>query len=677
MSDAPTSPTTNAIFLSYAREDSGAARRIADALRAFGVEVWFDQNELRGGDQWDGKIRKQIRECTLFVPLVSERTQARSEGYFRREWKLAVERTHDMADGIAFIVPVVIDDTSQHDAAVPEEFLSYQWTHLAHGVPTPQFVEQVKRLLDSPRKAAPAAKEAGRSRPPIHTGEVASPAKPHMPGWVWGAVVAVVAVGVFVFLESRKTEPTSAPAPTETKPAVATLDTRRIAVLPLDNFSPDANDEYLASGMTVELTSCLAKISGLQVVTSLSSDRLKKSGKSTSEIGNELKVGTLLAGSLRKAGEQLRISVQLIDVATQRQVWSHDYNTKFDDVFKMQSDVAERVAEELKVELLGSEVQRLKKDPTANIAAYQLYLKGRFHQFQSTPEDAAKAREYFKQALSIDPNYALAYCGFTDTGTPKSVPREIWPEIEKAAHKALELDDNLAEAHLAMAGVKCWFEWNWAAAETGFKRAIALKPSLPTARNNYGNFLMAMGRFEEAIVEMKKAVDLDPTSPAMMADLGNAYYTARKYDLAIAHGRKAIALDENFVTAHGSVGWAYAMQGKLAEARLELQLAVTLEKNPWTIWSVGCCDALAGRSVEARRAIGELTELSESRFVSALYPAGIHQFLGEKERMFELLEKTYGERDPACVWLRVDPIWDRVRSDPRFQALLKKIGLEP
>ena len=187
----PTDPP-RAVFLSYARDDADAARRIADALRAFGLEVWFDQSELRGGDAWDAKIRKQIKECALFVPVISAATQERGEGYFRREWKLAVERTHDMAAGVAFIVPVVVDDTRADEATVPEEFLRFQWTRLPHGVPSAEFVEQVKRLLEAPRKPA---MEAGRPRPARRDEGVASPARSAMPGWIWGALAVVVVVG--------------------------------------------------------------------------------------------------------------------------------------------------------------------------------------------------------------------------------------------------------------------------------------------------------------------------------------------------------------------------------------------------------------------------------------------------------------------------------------------------
>ena len=679
VSDSPTSPNACAVFVSYAREDTAAAQRLAEALRSHGVEVWFDQNELRGGDTWDQKIRRQIADCTLFLPVISTNTQARSKGYFRLEWKLAVEQTHLMLEGVPFLAPVVIDGTSESGAAVPVEFMRVQWTRLPGALPTTQFVEQVKRLL-----ASPSAPAMGTGRPrPVQRGEgAAPPAKvgPRFPAAAWMALILAVVAGGMAWWKQAIPAPASVPnagagtrPPTSEKPA---LDPHRIAVLPLDNFSPDTKDEYLAGGMTEELTSSLSKISGLEVIARTSSERMKKSGKSLSEIGTELRAGTLLEGSVRKAGEQLRISVQLIDVASQRHLWSQDYTTEFKDVFKVQNDVAERVAAALKVTLLGTEVQRLKKEPTTNVEAYQLYLKGRFHWFKWTEEGTNKAREYFTQALAIDPNYALAYSGIADTGNPKAAPRQVRLEIGMAASKAVELDDTLAEAHVSMGWIKFWFDWNWDAGEIEFKRAIALKPSLAVAHDAFAFSLIPRGRVDEGIAEQKKAVDLDPTSPAMLTDLGWAYYIARKYEQAIEQGRKAIELDASFVNAHLMVGFAYALQGKSAEALPEFQRALSLERNPWNIGDLGFGYARGGNPDEARRIIVELDELSKQRYVCAGLPALIYMELGEKERMFEWLEKFVADKDGWCVWLKMEPAWEPVRSDPRFQALMKKVGLE-
>ena len=679
------SEPAKAVFLSYASQDAEAARRICDALRAGGIEVWFDQNELVGGDQWDAKIRGQITACALFVPVISANTQARDEGYFRLEWKLAVDRSHLMAHDRAFLLPVVIDTTPDASARVPAEFRAVQWTRLPGGETPAAFVGRVSALLD-PSVAPPMP--PGSPRPARRDEGVASPTKANLPMWAWAAL-AVVIVGAAGYFATRQV--TSAPIAMDSKgqapsakstesaaPKSGALDPHRIAVLPLDNFSVDANDEYLASGLTQELISCLSNISGLEVTPRLSSDRMKKSGKSLPEIGSELRVGTILQGSVRKAGNQLRISVQLIDVSSQRNLWSRDHTTVFDqNIFKMQSDVAEDVASALQVKLLGSEAQRLRKEPTTNIEAYQLFLKGGFHLAKYTEEGTRKARDFFNQALAKDPDFALAYTGLAVAYDPGAAPRTIWPEAEKAARKAIALDDTLADAHLALGKVKLDFEWNWVAAEAEFKRALALKPNLSYAHDAYANFLSMMGRAEEAIAAAKRAEQLDPTSVAIIGGLCSAYGFARKYDQCLEAGLKCIELAPDFSFAHAWVGWAYALQGKWTEARAAFLKAAQLERTPFAVWSIGCCDAMAGRTDDARRALRELEQFSQSRWVSGKFSAAIHVYLGEKEQALTLLEKAYDERDDYNTMLKVDPIWDRLRGEPRFQALMKKMAFDP
>ncbi len=259
---------SRAVFLSYSREDTEAARRIADALRAFGMEVWFDQNELRGGDSWDAKIKKQIRECALFLPIISAHTQSRVEGYFRREWKLGVERTHDMAGGVAFITPVVIDDTLESAAVVPEEFMRYQWTRLPHGVPSPEFVGQVKKLLEAPRQAAAAAVRAQPAQAPAAAAAPA-PVKAPVPGWVWGAAgVFVAGIGAALFFALKPAKPAIAEQPAAVAaPASPAASDKSIAVLPFDNMSEEKDaSAFFADGMQEDILTNLSFIHDLRVV---------------------------------------------------------------------------------------------------------------------------------------------------------------------------------------------------------------------------------------------------------------------------------------------------------------------------------------------------------------------------------------------------------------------------
>ena len=403
MSDA-----TKAVFLSYAREDTESAKRIAEALRAFGVEVWFDQSELRGGDTWDQKIRTQIKTCALFLPLVSAQTEERTEGYFRREWKLAVDRTHDMAGNRTFIVPVVIDDTKEARANVPEEFMRYQWTRLAHGVPSPQFVEQIKHLLDGPRKPAAAA--------PATRTETASPAVPQRrlgPFAAMGAIaLAAVALAIFFALRTSNPAvaiPAAAPAtPAKVEPQVYN---KSIAVLPFANRSVDKENEFFTDGIHEDILTNLAHIAELRVVSRTSVMEYRGTTKKIRQIGQELGVAWILEGSVQRAGNKVRVTGQLINARTDEHVWAQSYDRDLTDVFAIQADLAKEIAGALSATLTPSEKSLLERRPTADPAAYDLYLKAR--QINRDGNDTRKELEtmitLLQSATTIDPSFASAW----------------------------------------------------------------------------------------------------------------------------------------------------------------------------------------------------------------------------------------------------------------------------
>ena len=404
---------SGAVFLSYASQDAEAARRIADALRAFGVEVWYDQSELRGGDAWDAKIRKQIKECALFLPVISTTTQARGEGYFRREWHLAMERMHDMAEGVPFLVPVVVDDIAEAVAVVPEAFRSVQWTRLPHGVPSPQFIEQVKRLLASPRKPAATGTRGteGGGQRTEDRGQPSTSRKTR--AWVWGTLAVMVIVGITVaFWVIRKSEPAAPPKGTvESKPLPATpvVNNKSIAVLPFTNMSDEKDTGFFADGVHEDILTNLQNVRELRVLSRQSVVQYRGSTKTMRQIGQELGVAYLLEGSVRRAGNTVRVTSQLIDARTEAHLWAEKYDRELRDIFAIQSELAQAIAAELKAVLSPQEKSLLERRPTENLAAYDLYLKAReignagsSRQVLEKQENQRRMREFEKKILRIE-----------------------------------------------------------------------------------------------------------------------------------------------------------------------------------------------------------------------------------------------------------------------------------
>jgi TolB-like protein len=367
---------TRGVFLSYAREDTEAARRIADALRGFGVEVWFDQSELRGGDAWDAKIKSQIRECALFLAIISANTQARGEGYFRREWKLAIERTHDMAAGIPFLIPVVVDQTQESKALVPEEFMRVQWTRLASG-PTPQFVERIKRLMDKPLAPIASPQEPGGA----HTAATpASPRKGGFPGWAWGVGAGVLIAAVVLLLALRRPEPPREPEVAAAANAAAVkpkADEKSIAVLPFANMSDDKDNAFFTDGIQEDILTNLALVHEIRVVSRTSVEQYRDTKKPIRQIASELGVSYILEGSVRRAGSKVRVTGQLIHAQTDEHIWAKAYDRDLTDIFAIQSELAQAIAEELKAALSPEEKVMLARKPTDNPEAYDVYLKAR------------------------------------------------------------------------------------------------------------------------------------------------------------------------------------------------------------------------------------------------------------------------------------------------------------
>ncbi len=463
------------------------------------------------------------------------------------------------------------------------------------------------------------------------------------------------------------------------------LDTAQasIAVLPFVNLGPDKEKEYFSDGMTEELINAFSKVQGLRVVSSTSTFQFKGKAQNVCDIGEQLNVRTVLEGSVRDAKNRLRITARLIDVTNGYQLWSETYNREFRDVFAIQDEIARAIVSKLRIKLIDEQALPLVKPYTGSLEAYDLYLKGRHSWNQRTRKGFKKGIEHFQGAIEKDPEFALAHAGLADScnmlGYYSYVsPTKVFPEAKRAALKALEIDDTLAEAHTSLAFVRMFYDWDWAAAEEEFKRALELKPEYATAHYWYGLNLTPLGRTYEAIAHVRKAQQLDPSSPIINAYVAGAFYFARQYDKAIEKCLRTLEMDPNFGLARLILGWAYRQKAMFEEAIAEFQKALTFFKGSGdALAALGHTFARSGRTSEARRVLEGLKKPSPGTYVSPGHTALVYLGLDQKDEALKWLQKAYQDRYAWLVFLKVDPIFDSLRSDPKFRDLVRRVRLEP
>jgi len=504
--------------------------------------------------------------------------------------------------------------------------------------------------------------------------EVADAAHEHSRGKTWIYVVIVAAaISVTLFFLGRYTVGSrTAISPNE-------LSGKSVAVLPFANLSRDPDNAYFAAGIQDEIITRLSKIADLKVISCSSTQRFKSSPDDVPAIAGQLGVANILEGSVQRTGDQVRVNVQLIKGVTDTHLWAETFDRHLTDIFAVESEIAKTIAETLRAKLSGSEQNAIAAKPTENTEAYQLYLRGRFFWNKRTGQNLNKAADYFSQAIAADPNYALAYVGLADAYVlmpfyGAGAPQDCYPKAKAAAEKALELDNSLAEAHTSMAQVFCYhLELHPAVRE--FDRAIELNPNYPTAHQWYGSSaLTALGQFDKAIAEVKRAIELDPLSLVINTDLGNTLYRARRYDDAIAQMRKTLEMDPGFYYAHWNLGSALAAKGALGPAIEEYQKARSLNDDPSMLGLLGRALAVSGNRTEAMKILEQLNTISKERYVSAYSFALVHLGLGDKDEALRYLEKAYEDRAGELLrYIRVDPLLDPLRGDPRFEALVRKI----
>ncbi len=543
MSDA-----TKAVFLSYAREDTDAARRVADALRGFGVEVWFDQDALVGGDAWDAKIRGQIGSCALFIPVISAATQERLEGYFRLEWKLAANRSHTMAEEKAFLLPVVIDSTRDAEGKVPTEFRAVQWTKLPGGETSTGFVTRVQKLLGGPSAPTPTPAPAP---PPATT--VAPAARTGLPHWV-GIALGVVVVALIGLVVMRPGVKDAVPT---AKPVAASLapvpNEKSIAVLPLDNLSEDKDaSAFFADGMHEDILTNLANIPELRVVSRTSVMQYRDTKKPIPLIARELGVAYILEGSVRRSGNQVRITGQLIRAANDEHLWAKSYDRELTpkDIFAIQAALSTEIASALKAAISPETKKLLERRPTENLAAYELYLKAR-GLGGAARANLEKRSKFLKEALALDPNFAEAWGELAVVHAIYVIQMyDLTPERLAQADAAINHAVSLAPDNpeiIRQLGAYAYLVYrDYPRATALYEKVIRLQPNNAEAIVQLGLVQRRQGRWLESVTTMRRALELDPRNLEMMGYTLHPLLTGRRWNEARVLSRRVIETDPSY-----------------------------------------------------------------------------------------------------------------------------------
>ncbi len=680
-SPEPASTLTGAVFLSYASQDAEAAQKICEALRREGIEVWFDQSELRGGDVWDQKIRREIHDCALFIPVISANTVSRHEGYFRLEWDLADQRSHMMARDRAFIVPVCLDATPGAGTDVPESFHRVQWTRLPKGETPSGFVERVRRLLSSePSTASRRATRPASSEP---AGRKSFPTSRRMKSALL-VVVAVLSMTLAYFAIDKfwlsKRIDSSVSATVGARSQSPVMPDRSIAVLPFADMSEKRDQEFFADGLCEELIDLLSKTQGLTVTARTSSFYFKGRSEDIPTIARRLMVTHVLEGSVRKYGTHLRVTAQLVRADTGYHLWSQTYDREIDDLFKVQDDIAGSVVKALQLSILNPEVAR--SAPTSITEAHTLYLHALSLSRQQTAADSIQAYKDLRRALALDPNFALAWSALAklltdDTpdwsevfGRPQEamVRKQMRETAFDAAKHALQLDPNLPQAHLAMGLVLYWLDWNWQAADSELKQARSLDPASAEITEAAAALANTLGRFGEGLQLAGLAITQDPLGTAYW-DIGAANYRLGKLHEAAAAYQHLTELYPTATAVHYRYATVLLSQQNAQAALSEMER----ESAPWyrQAGRALVLDALGRRS----EADGELTAVSEKYVGMAYQISYVYAGRNDQTKAIEWLERAYQIRDTGLVSLKDDPMLKNLQRDPRFMSLLRRMNL--
>ena len=675
------------MFLSYASQDAAAAQRICEALRPAGIEVWFDKSELRGGDVWDQKIRREIRDCALFIPVISANTASRHEGYFRLEWDLADQRTHMMARDRAFIVPVCLDATPGTD--VPESFHRFQWTRLPGGETPPAFVERVRRLLSpeaSPARTAGTPGSFSSTQTQSPKTSVPAPWR-SIPLWT----IAAVALAYFFVdkfwisrslpaasppvgaTEEAASRTTIAPALVQpVKPVEATIPEKSVAVLPFVDMSEKHDQEYLADGLAEQLIDLFAKIPDLRVPARTSSFHFKGMSEDMPTIARQLRVAHVLKGSVRRTGNRLRVTAQLIRASDGYHVWSETYDREVRDVFKIQDDIASTIVNTLKATLIP-----LGGTATPSFDAYMAFLIGRQHFDRDTLDGYRSAAKSFRRSIEFDPNLGAAYSELSLADMMAAFYSRETPDVATVisdADRGAALAPQNGRSYTARGLIRFWLRFDWRGAEADFTKALELAPGDAAVHRRYAVLLDDLGRHADALTESERATDLDPLLPLSWEIHGEELITAGRWQDARRALERALELNSTSLRARQDLAVIDLMEGNpdraLAAFRQMRDEGAPVEE--WQ-WGIVVAEHSLGHEQASRVALDDYVHRFGSSRPYAV--AEIYASCGQTDEALRWLERAYARRPADLIEIKSSWGFSGLSADPRFKAILRKMNL--
>jgi TolB-like protein/cytochrome c-type biogenesis protein CcmH/NrfG len=668
---------SKAVFLSYASQDAAAARSICEALSRGGVEVWFDQSELRGGDAWDQRIRQQIQDCALFIPVISANTQRRQEGYFRLEWRLADQRTHLMSRNKTFIVPVAIDATA--DSGAPDSFSIVQWTRLPSGATPPAFVARIQQLLTQHADLATASSPTAAE--PANGFALRAEGSGTRARWLVPLVVVLAVIGAGYVLVNKfvlKQPPAVAQSPvaaTESgaKATSATATPSKlnsIAVLPFLDMSEKKDQEYFSDGLSEELIDLLAKTQGLEVIARTSSFYFKGRQATIAEIAKTLNVANIIEGSVRKSGNTLRVTAQLIRASDGVHLWSETYDRNLKDVFQVQDDIARGVVDKLKLTLLPPAADSAAR--TQNVEAHNLYLQGRYFVTRDTPEDLTKALDLFQRSRTLDPSYAPAWAGegtvaFRRVANSVQTLREGFDAARAAASKALQLDPDSSEGCNVLANALV-MKLKWPEADAVLAKCHAANSDQSDLLLTLAALARQLGRDEESVSLFHLALEHDPLNPFARRYFARTLWQSGQWKQAETVIRQLLEINAGQPGAQYQLGVILLSEGDPAAALA----AFEAEPAPgWKDYGLALGYGAMRRGAQADAALGRMLQTAEG---AQFQIAETYAYRGSADAAFKWLDAAI-DHDFGLLWLRGDPLLSPLTKDPRYGEFLRKINL--